>query len=258
MGNDGGSIPKRDDLIKDLKKSDSAETSHEAHLFAWFYCSFSKLPLSEPIVSCGLGRLYNKDVLLEYLLSSKEKGLKDKKYQEKGDATSAQSEESGISHITTLKDVRELKLKANPAYQPYIVLKNKLLHTENQPSKWVCPVTKREMNGHAKFVYLIRCGHVFDDQALVNIKSNECLECGSIFKEDEIIPLNPKQDDLPRLKTRLAMLKAAGLTHTLTSIKPSKKRKHMSLGEDTNQIISNKTHIKAISKESCGEQVNCS
>ncbi|KAG4302921.1 hypothetical protein PCANB_000760 [Pneumocystis canis] len=247
MGNDGGSIPKRDDLIKDLKKENGLDPDQTAHHLAWFYCSFSKLPLFEPIVSCGLGRLYNKDVLLEYLLSSKEKGC-----QEKG--TQVQLVEHGISHITTLKDVRELKLKANPMYQPHMVLNNKFLHAENQTSRWVCPITKREMNGHAKFVYLVRCGHVFDDQALINVKSNECLECGAIFSEDEIIPLNPKQDDLPRLKARLATLKAAGLTHTLESLKPSKKRKQACLGNDIHQTVSNKTSIKTVSKGLSREQ----
>ncbi|KAG5520256.1 hypothetical protein PMAC_001335 [Pneumocystis sp. 'macacae'] len=250
MGNDGGSIPKRDDLIKDLKKSDEADVGQTAQFLAWLYCSFSKLPLSEPIVSCGLGKLYNKDVLLEYLLSSKEKGSKEKGCQEKGASVVLPPLEYGISHITTLKDVRELKLKANPAYQPYIALNSKLVHTESLPSRWVCPVTKREMNGHAKFVYLIRCGHVFDDQALVNIKSNECLECGTAFVEDDIIPLNPKQDDLPRLKARLAALKAAGLTHTLVSVKSSKKRKRVCPEDDICQTIPNKTSVKTVSKAS--------
>ncbi|CCJ29501.1 unnamed protein product [Pneumocystis jirovecii] len=240
MGNDGGSIPKRDDLIKDLKKQDEADAGQAAQFLAWLYCSFSKLPLSEPIVSCGLGKLYNKDVLLEYLLSSKEKSSKEKGYQEKGTLATVSSLEYGISHITTLKDVRELKLKANPAYQPYIALNSKLIHTENLPSRWVCPVTKREMNGHAKFVYLIRCGHVFDDQAL----------CGTAFIEDDIIPLNPKQDDLPRLRARLAALKAAGLTHTLASMKSSKKRKRACSGDDVCQTISSKTSVKTVSKAS--------
>lgn len=247
MGNDGGSIPKRDDLIKDAKKAEDAEVSQKEHLLSWFYCSFSKLPLSEPVVSCGLGRLYNKDVLLEYLLSSKEK-----KYKEKGSA--AQLLERGIPHITTLKDVKELKLKANPAYQPNIALNNKLLHGENHMSRWVCPITNREMNGHAKFVYLVRCGHVFNDQALANIKSNECLECSATFVDDEIIPLNPKQEDIVKLKERLATLKAAGLTHTLMPIKQAKKRKQAYLETDIQQSMPSKTHVKThVHASTCNE-----
>lgn len=34
----------------------------------WTSCALSKRPLQEPIVACGLGKLYNKDALLEYLL----------------------------------------------------------------------------------------------------------------------------------------------------------------------------------------------
>lgn len=252
MGNDGGSIPKRDDLIKDSKKSENAEANHATHLLSWFCCSFSKLPLSEPIVSCGLGRLYNKDILLENLLSSKEKGSYWKAHQEKGLSTTP-SIENGISHITTLKDVKELKLKPNPAYQPHVAVNKKLLCGENQIGRWVCSVTNREINGHAKFVYLVRCGHVFNDQVLVNIKSNECLECGIEFTDDDIIPLNPKQDDIPRLKTRLQTLKAAGLTHTLVPMKQSKKRKQGCLGDDI-QTVSSKIPVNKMTMKSSGEQ----
>lgn len=176
MGNDGGSIPKRDDLIKDTKKLENSETNQAAQLLPWVCCSFSKLPLSEPIVSCGLGRLYNKDILLEYLLSFKEKESCKRSRQEKGLSVESQSIEYGISHITTLKDVKELKLKPNPAYKANSTSNKKVFHGESQVGRWVCSVTNREINGHAKFVYLVRCGHVFNDQVLINVKSNECLE----------------------------------------------------------------------------------
>ncbi|KTW30282.1 hypothetical protein T552_00757 [Pneumocystis carinii B80] len=244
MGNDGGSIPKRDDLIKDAKKLENSEATLATQLLPWFCCSFSKLPLSEPIVSCGLGRLYNKDILLEYLLSFKEKGSYKRVQQDKGLSVDSDSIEYGVSHITTLKDVKELKLKANPAYRINSTSNKKVFHGENQVGRWVCSVTNREINGHAKFVYLVRCGHVFNDQVLINIKSNECLECGIEFAEEDIIPLNPKQDDLPRLKARLQALKAAGLTHTLKPMKQSRKRKQECLGNDLQQTIPSKISVK--------------
>ncbi|QSL64639.1 hypothetical protein MERGE_001941 [Pneumocystis wakefieldiae] len=214
MGNDGGSIPKRDDLIKDTKKLENSETNQAAQLLPWVCCSFSKLPLSEPINTSYL--LRRRNLSIEY----------------------------GISHITTLKDVKELKLKPNPAYKANSTSNKKVFHGESQVGRWVCSVTNREINGHAKFVYLVRCGHVFNDQVLINVKSNECLECGIEFTEDDIIPLNPKQDDLPRLKARLQTLKAAGLTHTLAPIKQSRKRKQECLGNDLQQTIPSEISVK--------------
>lgn len=36
--------------------------------FLWQHCNVSQEPLRKPIVACGLGRLYNKDVIIEKLL----------------------------------------------------------------------------------------------------------------------------------------------------------------------------------------------
>jgi len=34
----------------------------------WLFCALSKRKLQEPIVSCALGKLYNKDAIIEFLL----------------------------------------------------------------------------------------------------------------------------------------------------------------------------------------------
>ena len=36
--------------------------------FRWKHCSITQEPLQTPIVACGLGRLYNKDAVIETLL----------------------------------------------------------------------------------------------------------------------------------------------------------------------------------------------
>jgi len=47
---------------------------------------------------------------------------------------------------------------------------------------WVCPVTGREMDEGARFVYLVPCGHVFSESALKNVQDTQCLEvCPPVF-----------------------------------------------------------------------------
>jgi hypothetical protein len=67
MGNDGGSIPDRRDLVKSKPKAEQADKANQSRA-RWFFCALSKAILAEPVVSCALGKLYNKDSLLEYLL----------------------------------------------------------------------------------------------------------------------------------------------------------------------------------------------
>ena len=67
MGNDGGSIPDRRDLVRNKPKAEQADKANQTRA-RWFYCALSKRKLQEPIVSCALGKVYNKDAILEFLL----------------------------------------------------------------------------------------------------------------------------------------------------------------------------------------------
>ena len=69
-----------------------------------------------------------------------------------------------VKHIKHVGDVVKLQVKRN----------------ERKEGGWVCPVTGREMDDGAKFVYLVPCGHVFSESALKNVKETQCLEVLSI------------------------------------------------------------------------------
>ena len=67
MGNDGGSIPKRSEVVK--KKRNTVEADKQAKNFAKSsLCAMSKEPLRAPIVACKRGLLYNKEHLIKRLL----------------------------------------------------------------------------------------------------------------------------------------------------------------------------------------------
>ena len=67
MGNDGGSIPKRSEVVK--HKKNEVEVDKQAKNFAKSsLCAMSKEPLRAPIVACKRGLLYNKEHLIKRLL----------------------------------------------------------------------------------------------------------------------------------------------------------------------------------------------
>jgi len=67
MGNDGGSIQRRCEVVK-LKKKKQKPEREEQNRSKWTLCALSKQKLAPPIVACKLGYLYNKMALLEALL----------------------------------------------------------------------------------------------------------------------------------------------------------------------------------------------
>ncbi|CAO3695882.1 unnamed protein product [Rhizopus microsporus] len=69
MGNDGGSFQD----ARDVKINPDLE-----RIAAWLHCALSKLPLEQPVVSCGLGKLYNQNAIIEYLLDRNAYGDGDK------------------------------------------------------------------------------------------------------------------------------------------------------------------------------------
>ncbi|KAI0762466.1 DUF602-domain-containing protein [Fomes fomentarius] len=147
MGNDGGSIPDRRDLVKSKPKAEQADKANQIRAM-WFFCALSKRPLQEPIVSCPLGKLYNKDALLEFLLNR--------------DAFGGEGEVV-CGHIRSLKDVKTLKLTPNTTKTS-----PSATSSESVPDRasFVCPLNFKEMIGSQPFVYLRPCGCVFSHAGL--------------------------------------------------------------------------------------------
>ena len=75
MGNDGGSIPKRRELVKEAARlpttSELKATAHESLTHAWSTCPISSDPLDpHNTVSDARGRLYNYETVLHCLIPS--------------------------------------------------------------------------------------------------------------------------------------------------------------------------------------------
>jgi len=185
MGCDGGSIPRRDELVKQKQKQAKVD-QNILNRVQWFSCALSKKPLSAPIVACGLGKLYNRDAVLEFLLDRKAYG--------DGDLI--------CKHIKSLKDVVSLQLEPNPSFSESHSpsLTN---HDQEPVSRYVCPITMKEMNGKHRFVYLDTCGCVLSEQALKEIPSKTCIKCTNPFESFNVIVLNPRPEEQEAMEVAL-------------------------------------------------------
>ncbi|KAH8665873.1 Rtf2 RING-finger-domain-containing protein [Tricladium varicosporioides] len=230
MGNDGGSIPTRRELVKNAARnpntSELKATQQEAQTHAWTYCPLSNRPLTTPIVSDCAGTLYNKDAILEQLLP-KDDDVPASIIKEKEDILQGR--------VKGLRDVVEVKFTFSK---------------ETKEEKRICPITSKELGPNTKSVYLVPCGHAFSEVAIREVAGDTCVECNEIYTSENIIPILPtSKDDISRLAGRIIKLKAEkGLTHSLKKAPGSKKRKKIAEFEPTttsdNKVPTNSTDTK--------------
>ncbi|KAK2576462.1 hypothetical protein KPH14_005793 [Odynerus spinipes] len=187
MGCDGGTIPRRDELVRVKKKPEQKDKDAEL-AFRWKHCTIRQLPLQQPIVACGLGRLYSKESVLEGLLDRDT------------------LPESAV-HIKNLKDVKNLNLTPNPAFVSNKAEKGDC-YVDGGKSPYICPVIGLEMNGKYKFCFLWTCGCVMSERALKEVKTAICHRCQQPFTQADIVILNAEGDDLQLMEERMNTRKA--------------------------------------------------
>lgn len=184
MGADGGTIPKRCELVKKKKKKEKVEKSYEAAT-KWRTCQLSQEPLKKPVVSCKLGRLYNKEAILEAKLNK------------------TLSDNQATKHIHSLSDVKELKLTDNKAWKDSGPEKGDVYIDMNE-TPWICPVTHLPMNGTSAFFVNWICGCVFSEKAKQELKTKTCLGCGGTMEEGKLYKLYPEEELLQYYQQRVA------------------------------------------------------
>ncbi|KAF8819879.1 hypothetical protein IE077_003865 [Cardiosporidium cionae] len=198
MGGDGGSIPKRSDMVRtagykfirnlggmgytpnvQIQCGNERFSRNELRNLRWSRCTISQNPLRRPIVVCKLGNLYNKETVLSRLL---EKNLPPQ-----------------AQHIKSLRDIQELvDVKIN-----------------SKTGFIVCPISLLDLEGGMKGYCIWSCGCVISQRALENIpeedretqntfSSRRCLVCGKSYTASDLIPLLPDDQQLVEIKKRLA------------------------------------------------------
>ncbi|KAJ2688086.1 Replication termination factor 2 [Coemansia spiralis] len=184
MGNDGGSIPRRNELVQEKKRAEKVDRHSQLEAMSTL-CTLSNEPLREPIVGDGLGRLYNREAVLVHLLG-------------KGAAGAGDGAAAPAAHISGLKDVVALTLARNPARSGTA--------SDKPATAFVCPITMKEMNGSLPFEFLWTCGCVFSAQARREMPdAGACPVCAKPFGAQDVVPVNSLDAEvLASLRARMA------------------------------------------------------
>ncbi|PGH13651.1 hypothetical protein AJ79_03499 [Helicocarpus griseus UAMH5409] len=207
MGNDGGSIPKRCELVKSAARNPTAselkETLREHLEHYWSTCPLSHKELLLPIVSDSAGNLYNKDSILKFLLPADD--VEDI-------SSKADCEVILKGRVKGLRDVVEVKFEVDD--------------DGKGKKRWVCPITSKVLGPSVKSVYLVPCGHAFSEEAIREMKSDKCLQCNEPYIPENVIPILPAQEsEKERLMSRMQELGSKGLTHSLKKAPGSSKKR---------------------------------
>ncbi len=185
------------------------QREHLAH--RWSQCPVSHKALVKPIVSDYSGDLYNKDAILQFLLPAEVSPIDKEEF-----------DKFIQGRIKSLKDVVEVLFESE-------------LDEQTRTERWICPITSKELGPTVKAVYLVPCGHAFSQEAITQIKADQCSQCGTAYESRDIIPILPstETDKIIVLK-RIEELRNQGLTHSLKKAAGNKKRKAKGEGKQSN------------------------
>ncbi|CAI2298383.1 unnamed protein product [Caenorhabditis sp. 36 PRJEB53466] len=175
MGADGGTIPKRCELVKKKKKQEKLD-KHVKNATKWRNCQLTQLPLKKPVIACRFGKLYNKEDVINAILN-----------KTIGKSASA-------SHIKGPRDFVELKLTDNKDFKRGNV-KGDDYDDVNQ-TEFICPITNVPMNGIHSFLVNWACGCVYSEKAQQEVKSENCHVCGGPYDATRAVILNPEPEQL--------------------------------------------------------------
>lgn len=184
MGNDGGSIPKRDDLIK-IKKEQRIVNNLEILKERFKSCSFNNEPFKKPIVICRRGFLFNKETLYEAIIK---KNLPKE-----------------LSYLKKMKDTREIKFMFNS--------------DKNSDYRICCPVSGKTVNGINHFVCVWSCGCLILEKIFFTfIKTKFTLN--DISKARKRKDMNPEFTDkkfkCPNCSCKFSLFKLLSLNMNVT------------------------------------------
>jgi hypothetical protein len=140
MGNDGGSIPTRSELVKIKKKAPKVDSTEQDRA-KWLTCALSKENLKENVCADYLGNIFDKYALLKAIT---EKSLPAWLSHIRGLKVFSFSLLLTLIHV---KDFFEIHFTANVDYDPK---KEKEVGEEGFHSPFECAITHAPVNGSHK------------------------------------------------------------------------------------------------------------
>lgn len=193
-------------------------------LYKWQHCFLTQEPLGKHIVVCQLGRVYNKEAVIERLLDK------------------TQLMPRSAQHIKSIKDIKELNLTPNPSFsRGNSSMGDGGAYTDRQVAPWICPITGLEMSGKFKFVVDWSNGKVLSERAHKMVKD----DATRILEEDLVI-LNPEAgEDADLMRTKMEGRKA----REKAAKKAKKELKRAQEKESPESVESNSSNGVAVSKK---------
>lgn len=211
-GGDGGSTgaESRDCYLEMYKTKKPAKVDENEENFArWSSCQLTGEPLDPPCVCDELGSLFNKEPIVKGLIQK--------------------SLPPHLEHVTSLKHLVDLKLTKNASStrkstQP----ETGASYRDSKEALFQCPVTGLGMNGKFGFSAFRKTGHVVSQKGLKEFPQVVEELVGSKWEDDDVIMINPKQEEVEILKDRMMKRRA-------TKGKKSKKRDQRAVNEQAAQ-----------------------
>lgn len=176
MGGDGGVIATQRKYLRGVTnledRKDDPKNIREHQKMRTKVCACSSQPLTEQLKACEMGNIYNAEAIITALIDK--------------------SLSPSFAHIEKTKDLKDLKLTANPIYRA------ESSADPSAPSKYICPVTRTEFNGYQPFVLIWSTGAVLAEKAIREIGIEGLQIDHGPFTEIDIVKLLPVEEEIPR------------------------------------------------------------
>ena len=188
MGCDGGSIPKRKEVVKNKERQPRKQRASSADCAErWKQCAICDWILKKPIVAGHYGHLFCKECIIEFLIEVRRDSL------QSYDLRLAKA--PALDSVHSLKDVKELKLMEN--LEPGSQSSNDG-GDDTIKADFACPITNLETNGKYKFMFSWNCGCVVSERAIKEVANEDkCLVCQVPYEgEWSLVLINPDEKEL--------------------------------------------------------------
>eukprot|EP01028_Stygiella_incarcerata_P002450 TRINITY_DN1459_c0_g1_i1.p1 TRINITY_DN1459_c0_g1~~TRINITY_DN1459_c0_g1_i1.p1 ORF type:complete len:344 (+),score=87.39 TRINITY_DN1459_c0_g1_i1:977-2008(+) len=184
MGCDGGTIATRRSLVVRTKKEAAKGSEEEHHLLRWTNCSLSGNPLVAPIVCDDLGNLFNKESVLEAILSKRLP--------------------PGFAHLSlrTMHDVELAPITRTSAHHHPGEMASSGSYADAGMLSFMCPVTFEELGKkNGRFVALLPCKHVVAEKCFAELPKGVCPHCGDSV--ERLIVLNGSEEEVAKQRVEM-------------------------------------------------------
>jgi len=155
----------------------------EARAIALSQCALSGQKLAPPVVACELGKMFKKEVILEYMLDEELKAVL--------------KENPKFKHIRSMKDLTNVIFTPNPEVSEVSDKAKPMVRGETattSASDFICPITLLEMNGRYPFFVHRPTGYIISEKAIKEVGGKAVLQ--TLLGKEEV---NFDREDLTLL-----------------------------------------------------------